>query len=87
MKSLRKMMIRAFEKEARPFSDSKTNPNTLKRQGYKNARQWARSVAGLYFTNDSRSELLVEMPEEWIGCKITQEMVDEMVKEDIRNCQ
>ena len=85
MKSLRKMMIRAFEKETRAFSDSKTNPYTLKRNGYKSARQWARIAAGLYFSNDARFEFLVDMPENWSDGKITQEMVDDFVKEEI-NC-
>lgn len=85
MKSLRKMMIRAFQKEARAFSDSKTNPNTLRRCGYKSARAWGRIAAGLYFSNDKRSELLVDMPEDWRDREITQEMVDDFVNEEI-NC-
>lgn len=85
MKSLRKKMIRAFQKEARAFSDSKTNPNTFRRHGYKSARSWARLAAGLYFSNDARSEFLADMPEEWSGRGITQEMVDDFVNEEI-NC-
>lgn len=85
MKSLRKMMVRAFQKEGRAFSGSKTNPNILRRHGYKSARSWARIAAGLYFSNDARSELLVDAPEEWANVKITQEMVDDFVNEEI-NC-
>lgn len=85
MKSLRKMMIRAFQKEARVFSDSKTNPNTFRSFGCNSARAFGRIAAGLYFSNDKRSELLVGMPEDWRDRKITQEMVDDFVNEEI-NC-
>lgn len=73
MKSHRKYLINAFEKEAmaRGWHDSAKNPRGLARCGYKNARQWARWMADTYFDENGL-----------ITCSILMDVIEDAAKVD-----
>lgn len=60
MKTIRGYMVRAFEKIAkeRGWEDSAKTPHTLRRYGFKNARDWGRHMASQY-----EIDSVLEMPE------------------------
>lgn len=89
MKSLHKMMIRAFTKIAKGYKwdDSKFCPNSLRGYGYRNARDWARHMAKNYELDDitMMCEGIVEIIEYAISndIPISQHDIDEFVREEI----
>lgn len=89
MKSLHKMMIRAFTKIAKRYrwDDSKFCPNSLRGYGYRNARDWARHMAANYELDDitQMCEALVEIIEDAIrnDVPISQYDLDCFAQEEI----
>lgn len=69
MATIRKHLARAFTKIAkeRGWEDSKKTPHSLRRYGYKNARQWGRMMASNYFSSfhlHGVDSIITEMLEE-----------------------
>lgn len=87
MKTNRKYLARAFTKIAKRWEDSKKTTENLRKHGYKNARQWGREMANVYF--DDKAEMccdaLAEMLEEAALCDepITQDDFDYFALEEI----
>lgn len=88
MKTNRKYLTRAFTKIAKRWEDSKTTPDNLRRYGFKNARQWGRHMAGMYFDDaacNMAADALAEMLEDAAlsDLPITQEDFDGFAYEEI----
>lgn len=89
MSTYKKMMVTAFTKIAKRWEDSKDTPHSLRRYGFKNARQWGRTVAACYNLDDLLSvppELLNQIEDvKSKGGKVTQSVFDEFAEEEV-NC-
>lgn len=88
MKTTRKYLTRAFTKIAKRWEDSKTTTENLRKHGYKNARQWGREMAALYFDDvacNMASDALAEMLEDVAlsDLPVTQEDFDGFAYEEI----
>lgn len=62
----RKMLVRAFTKIAKGWSDSSKSPYTCNRYGYKNSRAWGRCIADNY-----ESEMLEDYAD-WIDTPLNE---------------
>lgn len=90
MKTNRKYLARSFTKIAKRWEDSKKTTENLRRYGFKNARQWGRQMASLYFDDvacNMAADALAEMLEEAALCDapITQDDFDYFAFEEISN--
>jgi hypothetical protein len=88
MKTNRKYLARSFTKIAKRWEDSKKTTENLRKHGYKNARQWGREMANMYFEDvacNMAADALAEMLEEAALCDtpITQDDFDYFAFEEI----
>lgn len=87
MATYRKMLVTGFAKIAKRWEDSKKTPHSLRKYGYKNARQWGRAMVANYYVLNSEvvCDFLAEEIERAIleDIPLTQAFFDDFADEEI----
>lgn len=73
MKSIRKYLVNAFTKIGERYDDSAINGEHIRKYGYKNARDYGRSITAMYV---GKSEEFGDLPDSIV------EMLEEAAMED-----